>query len=61
MELYRLGKSTVIDLLKMGIGQIPTGIENGYWWKRSHSIPPAIQLFYCINTNTTDYVTYNKQ
>ena len=46
MELYRLRKSTVIDLLKMGIGQIPIS-------KRSHSIPPAIQLCSTLNILAT--------
>ena len=46
MELYRLRKSTVIDLLKMGIGQIPIT-------KRSHSIPPAIQLCSTLNILAT--------
>ena len=46
MELYRLRKSTVIDLLKMGNGQITIT-------KSSHSIPPAIQLCSTLNILST--------
>ena len=46
MELYRLRKATVAELINMGVGKDPLT-------KRSHSIPQAIQICATLNILAT--------